>query len=308
MYDTVDFWINRVGLSGASPFGTQQYLSNITERNNENGYSCNGNVGDYKINISDNGISLKGSLSKHYYGDNLHTLTRRDTQHAIEKLSEQLHLDVGKAKPTRLDVSTIVCTRRPAADYYRWLGAKPYFERVQTTTDTVYYINYQKRLCFYDKAKQAEAKNIPIPPILQNSNLLRYELRFTKRLNKQFNTDLTATKLYDKDFYRPVIQSWYDEFKSIKIINNKSFMTNDITTLKGAKAAIIAYSMQRLEQDVINEFLSVLRANNSLKSRSDYTRVKEYINKMRTASDFEDKSDLIKELQEKFFDIARYAR
>jgi hypothetical protein len=232
MFDTVYFWIDRVGLSGASPFDTQPYLSEITERQNKNGYSCTGNVGDYWVNIAENGISLKGSLAKSYFGDNLHTLKRQETKQAIEKLSDCLHTDVSGAKVTRLDVSTVIPTKRPPADYYSHLGNKPYFERLQSTPDTLYYNNHQRQIIFYDKTKEAATKDVQIPEIWQNSNLLRYELRYTKRLNRQLNASLTAAKLYDVEFYRTVIQSWHIEFKTIQKLKNQGFMIDNISTTK----------------------------------------------------------------------------
>jgi hypothetical protein len=307
MFDTVHFWIDRVELSGASPFDIQPYLSEITERQNERGYSCSGKTGGYLIHIADNGISLIGSLPKNYYGDNLHTLTRRDTKEAIEQLSDHLHTDIKAAKVTRLDVSTVIPTKRPPIDYYSHLGNKPHFERLQSTPDTLYYNNHQRQIVFYDKTKEATAKDVQIPDIWQNSNLFRYELRYTKRLNKQLNTDLTAAKLYDVEFYRSVIKSWHTEFKTIQKLKNQSFMIDNITTPKEAQTALFAALLQEKGQSIIDYFLAELRAKNVFDDRKYYSRVKADLNKILEAPKGE-KSDLIQELETAIFDIARYAR
>jgi len=307
MFDTVHFWIDRVELSRTSPFDTQRYLSDITERQNKNGYSCYGNIGDYTVNIAENGISLRGSLPKNYFGDNLHTLTRRDTQQAIEQLSDHLHLNINAARVTRLDVSTIIPTKRPPADYYSHLGNKPYFERLQSTPDTLYYNNHQRQIIFYDKTKEANAKDVQIPDILQNSNLLRYELRFTKRLNRQLNAVLTAAKLYDVDFYRTVIQNWHSEFKAIEKLKNQSFMTDNINTTKEAETALFAALLQEKGQSIIDDYLAELKAKNVFKERQRYSELKRKLNTILQAPKGE-QSDLIKELETAIFDIARYAR
>jgi hypothetical protein len=70
---------------------------------------------------------LKGSLAKYLFGDNLHTLTRWYTEEALKKLSDDLHIDLGKAKVTRLDVATNLHTKRPPADYYVCFGNKKTF-------------------------------------------------------------------------------------------------------------------------------------------------------------------------------------
>jgi hypothetical protein len=285
-----------------------KYLSNITERKNENsGYSCTGNVLDYTVNVFENGVTMNGSLCKSYFGDNIHTLTRRDVKEAIEKLSDCLHTDIESANVTRLDVSTIIYTRRPPADYYAYLGNKPYFSRLQVHDDTLQYNNHQRQIIFYDKTKEAKAKAVQIPEILQGMNLLRYELRYTKRLNRQLKTDLTAGKLFETDFYRSVIRNWHEEFKTIQKIKNQSIMVDGISTMKEAKEALFAHLLQQSGQSIIDEFLSELKAGKRFNSRSDYTKLKNDLNKI-IVSKNGNKSDMITELETQIFDVARYAR
>ena len=308
MFDNVNFWIDRVELSGRSPFDILPYISEITERQSDNGYNCSGKLKNYSVFVSDNGISLKGSLSKNYYGDNLHTLTRRDTKQAIEELNDSLHTDISGAKVTRLDISTILYTKRPPADYYAYLGQKPYFSRLQSTPDTLYYNNHQRQIIFYDKTKEAAANSVQVPEILQNSNLLRYELRYTKRLNKQLNTDLKAAKLYEVEFYRAVIQNWYNEFKAIQKLKNQSFMIEKISTPKEAQTALFIHLLQQSGQSVVDEFLSELKAKNVFSDRKYYSRLKSELNTMLAASTNSEKSDMTQELETQIFNVARYAR
>ena len=217
MYDTVNFWIDRVNVLEGKPFEILPYLSEITERKNEkSGYSCTGKILDYTASIFDRGISLKGSLCKSFFGNNIHTLTRQTAKQTIEKLSDYLHTDINTAKITRLDISTVIPTQRPPADYYNYLGSKPYFKRIQATEDTLYYNNHQQQIIFYDKTKEAKAKGVAIPATWKNSNLFRYELRYTKRLNKQLNTNVTGVNLYDDTFYYNIVQNWCNEFKTIQ--------------------------------------------------------------------------------------------
>jgi hypothetical protein len=308
MFDTVNFWIDRVDISGGNPFDVLPCLSEITERQNEkSGYSCTGKAGDYTVNVFDRGISLHGSLAKYFLPSNIYTLTRRDTRQAIERLSDHLHTDLSTAKITRLDISSVLYVKRPPSDYYAYFGNKPYFERLQSTPDTLYYNNHQRQIIFYDKTKEAAAKDVQIPDILQNSNLLRYELRYTKRLNSQLNTVLTAAKLYDTEFYRSIAQSWHYEFKTIRKLKNQSFMVDTINSKKEAKKALFAHLLQQGGQSIIDDFLAELKAKKRLDNRSDYTKLKAELGQMLSAPKGE-RSDLIKELETQIFDIARYAR
>jgi hypothetical protein len=307
MFDTVNFWMDRVELSGVRTFDIQPYLSEITERQNERGYSCSGKAGGYLAHVAENGISLQGSLAKNYFGDNLHTLTRRDTKQAIEQLSDSLHLNINTARVTRLDVSTVIPARRPPADYYSHLGNKPYFVRLQSTPDTLYYNNHQRQIIFYDKTKEAAAKDVQVPEILQNANLLRYELRYTKRLDRQLKGEVTAARLYDVEFYRSVIQCWHSEFKTIQKLKNQSFMIDSINTTKEAETALFAALLQEKGQSIIDEYLAELKAKNVFKERQRYSELKRKLNTILQAPKGE-QSDLIKELETAIFDIARYAR
>jgi hypothetical protein len=308
MFDTVNFWIDRVNTSGGKPFDVLSRLSEITERQNEkSGYSCTGKAGDYTVIILERGISLQGSLAKYFLPSNVYTLTRRDTQQAVEQLSDHLHTDIRQATVTRLDVSTVITTKRPPSDYYSHLGSKPCFERLQSTPDTLYYNNHQRQIVFYNKTGEAEARGVEIPEIYRGCNLLRYELRYTKHVGKQLSVDLTAAGLYDVKFYRSVIQRWYDEFKAIRKYKKQSFMTGNINTPKDALSVLFAHLLQQGGQGVIDDFMSELKAKKVFADRKYYSRVKADLNKIIAAPRGE-QNDLIKELETKFFDIARYAR
>lgn len=308
MFDNVNFWIDKGDFSSGNHFDIIPYLSDVTEQHNEKaGYKCFGYSGNINVSVFKTGISLKGSLAKSFFGDNLHTLTRHDTQQAVEQLSDLLHTDINEAKVTSFEVSTIILTKRPPQDYYSFLGNKPYFKRLHTAPETLYYNNHQKQITFYDKTKEANDKKTQIPDILQNSNLLRYELRYIKRLNKQFRADITAAKLYDRDFYRSIIQNWHNEFKTIQKLKQQSFMTDNVNSLKSAKEAFWAALLQEKGQGIIDEYLNVLKAENKLKSRSDYTRLKHDLSQILTAPQGA-QNDLMKELETELFNIAKYAR
>ena len=308
MFDTVNFWMDRVNISGGKPFEVLPYLSEITERQNESGYNCTGKLKNYSVFISDRGMSLNGSLAKNHFDDNIHTLTRKDTQWEIEELSDQLHIDINVAKVTRLDISTVLYTKRPPADYYAYLGQKPYFERLQSTPDTLYYNNHQRQIIFYDKKKEATEKGVQIPDILKDANLLRYELRYTKRINKQLNNDVTAGKLYVRPFYDSLIENWYKELKEIQKLKKQSIMMDDITTVKDAEMALFAFALHQLGQSAIDEFLNDLKAANKFSDRQRYYELKKRLQTIASTYEFHEKSELMQEIETQAFNIARYAR
>ncbi|MDR0793928.1 MAG: hypothetical protein LBE82_11515 [Chitinophagaceae bacterium] len=308
MIDTLNLWQDSTAIAGGNTFAIAPYLSDVTERQSETkGYSISGNVLDYTVHVFERGVSLNGSLCKFLFGDNLQTLTRRTVGQAIEKLSDCLHLDISTAKATRFDISTVTPTKRPPADYYAYLGQKPFFTRLQSNEDSLYYNNHQRQIIFYDKTKEAKAKGMPIPDIWKGCNLFRYELRYTKGINRQFKADVTAAMLYDRAFYDTIIQNWYKEFKDIQKIKSNSFMIDDIDNRKDAKEALFSFLLNEAGQNLVTDYLRELKANNAFKSRSDYTKLKTDLNKMLVAKNG-NKNDLTKELEIAFFDIAKDAR
>jgi len=105
--------------------------------------------------------------------------------------------------------------------YYPNLGEAQYYNRLEQNNG-LYYSNGKRLLTFYGKVYEQKQKRQPIPEIYQNRNVLRYELRFTKQLRKQFNRpEITAGLLYDEGFYRELLKRWKNEYSAIQKINSK---------------------------------------------------------------------------------------
>lgn len=309
MFDTVNFWIDKGNMAEGDPFSVLPYLCSVVEQMAGTDYSCSGKLGDYTVCCYDKGISLKGSLANYYLSSNSCTLTRKTTIEALQKMSDELHLDMMAANVTRVDVSTVIPTKRPPADYFNSLGDKPRFVRVQATKDTLYYNQRTKQLAFYDKTKEATAKAILIPQTLQRCNLLRYEMRFLRRLKKlcKMETSIKGATLTNSNFYYSIIQTWKKEFDTIKKNNPIRPMTDNIKTPKEAQEALFAILLQQNGQICIDEFLNELKAKKVFPTPEYYSRLKAKLYKIMQAAK-EEKSELIKELETAIADIANYAR
>lgn len=311
MFDTVNFWIDRGDITNGKSFVILPYLSDVTESfNNRQGYSANGKIKGYDVRCYDAGIILKGSLAKFLLPSNIYTLTRKDTQQAIELMSDALHLNIGTAKITRVDVSTVIPTNHPPKDYYNYLGDKARFKRLQPFDNTLYYRTQKRQLVFYDKAKWANDKNVSIPPPLQGlDNLLRYEMRLTSRLQSQLQTEtpIMASMLYDKTIYYKLVKMWQSEFETINKLK-ETISLNDVKTPSGAKNALLAQFLRSGGQKTIDDFLRRLKSENAFKDKSQYSKLRSDLINMIQAKKTEQKSDLVKELEKAVKDVARYAR
>jgi hypothetical protein len=310
MIDTLNMWLDREATAGGNPFALAPYLAEVTERQNERqGYTCTGRLGDYQVCISNSGVALLGSLAKYFLPSNVYTLTRATVQQAIEQMSDQLHTDVSAATVLRADVSTVIPTTRPPADYYSCLGGKARFERVQATPDTLYYSTHSRQLVFYDKTKEAAAKRALVPPSLADCNLLRYELRFAKQPHKQLKQaePIQAAVLYNPDFYYMLVQQWRNEFETIKKIHRNTTIMENIKTPKDAQNALFARLLQQGGQSVIDEYIADLKARKQFSDPKYYSRLKADLNRI-LQTPAEGDIDLILEIEKAVANVAKYAR
>lgn len=309
MYDTVNFWIDRA-MAGGESFAIAQYLTDHAEHNSERGYSVTGRAGDYSIYMNDSGISMKGSLPKYLLPDNIHTLSRAGARDAMEKLSDEIHLPINLAKVTRLDVSTVLPMKREPAEYFHYLGNKPHFKRLQATKTTLYYNTNKRQLIFYDKRAEAKAKGVPIPAVFNGANLLRVELRFTERLQRQFSRDeVTGATLTDERFYMEMIKQWGKEYFLIDKLKSFTLMdTNNIKTPKEGANALFSIMLQEKGQEYINRYITDLRAKNTYADPKYYNRLKDELKRLIIASTATDQNELIKELDKAVNEIVLNCR
>lgn len=297
MYDSVNFWIDRAMVDNKQ-FTIARFLTNQSEHKSKRGYSVSGMVGNYYANIYETGVRLSGSLPKFLLSDNIQTLNRSGVKIAIEKLSDELHLSINLAKVTRIDVSAVFPTNQPPANYFPYLGEKSRFKRIQATNDTLYYTTNKRQFVFYDKNKEAKTKGVVLPVDFSETNLLRVEARYTKRLCKQFNVEeITGKTLSDEDFYTKIIKSWANEYFSINKL--KSLSNMDTSSIKNASDGVnMAFAMllQKEGQAFIDNYIADLKAKHTYSDPKSYTRVKNKLKSLINTKQSSCQNELIKEL------------
>lgn len=224
-------------------------LSRVAEhRRGENDY-ITGDLENLNVILTNQSASIKGSLAKWFNGNNVEPLTRYDTQRSIEKLSDLLHLPMKDAKVTRLDfASTLSMSEKPAL-YFPYLGSSQHFKR-ETYGTTLYFKNGKREKYFYDKFLECKAKQTPLLG-LENENLLRFELRYLKQLDKVFNvSEVKGSMLYKEDFYIGLVERWVTEYKNIT--KNKLFIPSmKNLTNKNANDVLLAFLIENHGQNEV---------------------------------------------------------
>lgn len=81
-----------------------------------------GNLDNLRVRITSDYISIQGSISKWYLGNNIQPLSLNGTKQAFERLSSILHLPMEKAHVKRLDLAACLVMKYLPSIYYNHLG------------------------------------------------------------------------------------------------------------------------------------------------------------------------------------------
>ena len=311
MYDTIHLWLpeEQAGTNSLLSY-VPQFLSAITEHQKEGGGGfISGTLGsNYRANVSLNGLSLKGSLAKYYLSDNFQTLTRSDSKRAIQMLSDELHLPIYKAKVTRLDLAQNFLMKYKPEAYYNYLGESQHYQRL-SQPKSLYYNNGLRTKLFYNKVAEGTKRGLTLPAVWQGQNVLRYEMRYTSRLAKEFNfPELTASILHDEKFYMQLVQRWVAEYEEIQKHHIINFNLQDMSSPKDFFKQLILMKINEIGQTNAMQLVEDLRARNAFDKPEYYSRLKKEIRELCQTPDLTTSSELVAELDKKVSAAKRYCR
>lgn len=309
MYDTVNLWLPMDKIGSFDLSTTLQSLTGITEHTKDDGQIyVSGYLNNYKVSISGQGVSLKGSLAKYFLPDNFHTLTRSDSARAFEMMADELHLPIQKAKVTRIDFSqNFIMDFEPQA-YYNFLGECQYYER-QPQSKSLYYTNTLRQKLFYNKIAEGKAKGLKLPDVWKGQNVLRYEMRFTSRLPKQFNqSEIAASRLSDEKFYVTLFDKWLAEYEAINKLHSINFNLSDMNSPKDFWKQVSLMAINMIGQDNIMMEIENLRHQKAFDKPEYYSRLKKEVKELCRTPELTSASDLVAELDKKIKSSKRYYR
>ncbi|MGL5979418.1 MAG: phage/plasmid replication domain-containing protein [Phocaeicola sp.] len=310
MYDKLKLWIPR---TSKTP-DVLQYLDVAKEQTDINTGEVRyyGNMDGLKISIYMSGISIVGSLSKYYYPNNIYPLDKHSTAEAITKLSDNIHIGLSDARVTGLEFGTQFLMTRPVTDYLPKLGDLSRMERYTFGRNTLYYKlrgkQAAKTLCFYDKKADATAKGMELPIGFSDANLLKYELRYDKRITNQLKVnEVTASTLSKSSFYGLMMNQYQEHYNSIKKQSNlKINIMAEIKTVNDGFEAFMASLLSQGEQDKAEAFINELKSAKVFQNRNDYYRLKKKIQDISAKASVTESDELIKELDREIKNVGAY--
>ena len=314
MYDSVNFWLDRNQEVIFDMVADRLQNARDSIDRNTGEIWTRGNLENLTATISMAGVSIKGSLAKYYFPNNAYTLNRHQVKEAVEKLSDDLSLPMHKARITRVDVSTNFIMMHPTHRYFGMLGMCRYYNRVQATSNTLYYhmkgLDCKRSMCFYDKARESQANKVVLPGVFEESNLLRYESRWNGRLPQQFKEpQVIGETLSDRRFYNKALHGWADNYFNIQKKKKLKFdAMQNIKSVGDALDYICAFAIDRLPPDEVQDILEELKANKVFKDAKYYTRLRQKLKQLSTNSNIMEADELVKELDGEINNVLAYMR
>lgn len=308
MYDNIDFNLtkektNNIDLLNITP----QYLTNISNiGQNQFGEYVTGYLDSLKISITENRVKIyDSSICKYYLGNNFQTLTKGDTKRVIQKISDCLHLPFDHAIITRIDAAHNLIMQFDEKLYYNYLGEAPFYNRLPQNNG-LYYNTQIRQLVFYGKEKEQKDKKQTIPDMYKGKHILRYEIRFKKRLQNQFNQfEITSKLLWNDEFYKSIVSKWKKEYLNINKLKSKLINMKPTGSTKELNNYLACFGVLEIGQPKILEVIKEWQISDLI-TKKQAKDLRENIKKLCQIKPNEQNNDLIQELNKKINEAARY--
>lgn len=308
MYDNIDLTVYKENCPKVDFIkSVPQYLTNVSNNGvNQFGEYITGYLDSLKVSISESRVKIyDSSLSKYYLGNNFKTLSKGDTKRAIEKISDCLQLPFHLANVTRIDFAQNLIMKYSEKVYYPYLGEAQYYNRLEQNNG-LYYCNQKRQLVFYGKEYEKKIKKQPIPELYKNRNVLRYEIRFKKRLREQFKQhEITAGLLYDEVFYNNLLKRWKNEYLAIQKINSKLYSMKPTGSKKRFVENLALYTILELGQSKVLNKVKEWQERAEI-DKFQAHRLRTFIKQLSKTPIEEKGNDLINELDRKVKEAARF--
>jgi len=299
MYDTINMYYNILDNPAPSVEKLFEHCNNKSEHYNvrDDSSYLQGNLKNMRVTLNDSSITVKGSLCKYFYGNNIDTLNLTNTREALNQISADLSIDIHKASVSRIDFSTNIVTDYTPTIYYPYLGNLTRFQRFEQP-NAIYYNQDAKRLLFYDKIEEAKKKGMTIPKQHIGDNLLRYELVLNKGISRYLKYNgLYVQDLGSEELFKKLLHIWYGYYQQIqKHSKTIKIMADNIKTPKDVETRIFNALVRRNPKEV-QRFLLELKAKDVFEHKEYYSRLNSKIRNIQKTQIME--NDLIEELSSK---------
>lgn len=271
-----------------------------TIRYRDNKIFIGGKLDSLDVLVSNNGIRIKGSLNRYYFGDNQRTLTFEEIGFAFDKIEKALSIPIKRARAQRLDIAENFIVDYPVRNYYPYLGHLSHHNRLEMDNG-IYYNGSNQTLLMYDKCRERTAKRHAVLDCYVDKNVFRYELRFVKRYAKLFNKKyVLVSDLLDREFFSSIIERYKNMFDKIykhkSIVHYSELQINDRA---GFWNQVKLHGIKAMGGEaVLLDTVRQARKDKAFKNSMHATRIIQDV-KNAYATEFVESHSLVNELEQK---------
>jgi hypothetical protein len=244
-----------------------------------------------------------GSLPKLLYDTNQINFTRAETSLALNRLEQLLGVELSTAKVTRIDFGFNIMLDHPVDTYFKSLCNKSFTKRMPVSNETLYFKGKLLELCFYNKTVQLRDTFQSIHNSYFYQNLVRYEMKLTKRVAKSLGYSMiTCADLIDEAFYNRLKHAWYDQYQSIDKLTyvQPDYYGENLTQFKNY---LMLEGIEKIgPAEAYNIVDTSFKSNHKIKNR-----IKRMLKELISSRERGIANDAVAELDEKMFNILQTA-
>ena len=236
-----------------------------------------------RLNQQHDKLKITVSLPKLLQGENMTVISRKQVQEAVLKLESVTGLELSNAVVRTIEIGITVNVKKTPGEYFylcgdhsrlnRHLISKPgKFETVLYTTTTGKY-SFQ----LYDKIAQgkSEKKQMSIPEIFQDQNVLRLEYKIKKQagIKSKFDKDLFVHELYEPYIYKRLKNLFHAFYLAIPKTGRGVFINLEMPMTPKDFEKAWAFQYRQLYPDAVRQSVILAKSKGYL-DRKGYHRLR----------------------------------
>lgn len=263
--------------------------------------------------VTDDYLTIYGSVPKFIYGNNFQGITKEDVTNAFDNLSHVIGADLYQGNVTRVDYASNLFMDYNPKLYYRFFGDSYKFKRINYGTSVAWKGN--KRQARYktieDKTVWAKDTFNKIPEAFKDKNIIRYENRLKSANRISHVLGMGSKKPTLKDVLRvdnllKIHDDWKRQFFKIQKQNNlidySKYMQQDYYTPQEALTCYIMSLMNEAGEDGLEDFMKFIREEKKLGiGQTGYNNTSKLRKKLKDLKNnwIRNENDMICEIDEK---------
>lgn len=176
-----------------------------------------GTLDSMKVQLTQEHVTVRGSLPKFLRGNNIEPMTVSDTAEAIQRLEGRLGFAIQDGRLRQLEIGTAIPVDCPSPWYTSTWGPLSRFERVTFGNGgTVLYRTRPRSIQGYDKEAESSRKLHQVPEAYRDLHLIRLEYKLICDIAETFGRPLFIRDLLDADVVHELMNDWLHFYFAIK--------------------------------------------------------------------------------------------